>query len=101
MPGLQCLGNLRAAPSGRTRMKPFPAEPIARSRVLVVGDVMLDRYWFGEVDRISPEAPVPVVRVAGREDHLGAAANVARNVVALGGKARSEARRVGKEEGAT
>jgi D-glycero-beta-D-manno-heptose-7-phosphate kinase len=53
-------------------------------KVLVVGDVMLDRYWFGEVDRISPEAPVPVVRVGRREDRLGGAANVARNVRALG-----------------
>jgi rfaE bifunctional protein kinase chain/domain len=66
-------------------MKSFPAEAIAHSRVLVVGDVMLDRYWFGEVERISPEAPVPVVRVARREDRLGGAANVARNVAALGG----------------
>ncbi|MFC7517139.1 D-glycero-beta-D-manno-heptose-7-phosphate kinase [Herbaspirillum sp. GCM10030257] len=53
-------------------------------RVLVVGDVMLDRYWFGDVSRISPEAPVPVVRVERREDRLGGAANVARNAVALG-----------------
>ena len=68
-------------------MNVFPTEALARSRVLVVGDVMLDRYWFGEVDRISPEAPVPVVRVARREDRLGGAANVARNVVALGGQA--------------
>ncbi|WMD23531.1 D-glycero-beta-D-manno-heptose-7-phosphate kinase [Achromobacter seleniivolatilans] len=67
-------------------MKPFPSEAISRSRVLVVGDVMLDRYWFGEVERISPEAPVPVVRVARREDRLGGAANVARNVAALGGQ---------------
>ncbi len=66
-------------------MKSFPAEAISHSRVLVVGDVMLDRYWFGEVERISPEAPVPVVRVARREDRLGGAANVARNVAALGG----------------
>lgn len=66
-------------------MKQFPAESISHSRVLVVGDVMLDRYWFGEVERISPEAPVPVVRVARREDRLGGAANVARNVAALGG----------------
>ena len=65
----------------------FPARAVARSRVLVVGDVMLDRYWFGEVDRISPEAPVPVVHVARREDRLGGAANVARNVAALGGLA--------------
>jgi len=68
-------------------MNRFPIEAIARSRVLVVGDVMLDRYWFGEVERISPEAPVPVVRVARCEDRLGGAANVARNIVALGGQA--------------
>ncbi|HEY9269892.1 D-glycero-beta-D-manno-heptose-7-phosphate kinase [Achromobacter sp.] len=67
-------------------MNSFPAEAISHSRVLVVGDVMLDRYWFGEVERISPEAPVPVVRVARREDRLGGAANVARNVAALGGQ---------------
>lgn len=65
-------------------MSQFPVEAVARSRVLVVGDVMLDRYWFGEVERISPEAPVPVVHVARREDRLGGAANVARNVAALG-----------------
>jgi rfaE bifunctional protein kinase chain/domain len=53
-------------------------------RMLVAGDVMLDRYWFGEVNRISPEAPVPVVRVERREERLGGAANVARNAVALG-----------------
>ena len=54
------------------------------SRILVAGDVMLDRYWFGEVNRISPEAPVPVVRVEKREERLGGAANVARNAAALG-----------------
>ena len=53
-------------------------------RILVVGDVMLDRYWFGEVSRISPEAPVPIVRVEKREERLGGAANVARNAAALG-----------------
>ncbi len=68
-------------------MNLFPKEAIAHARVLVVGDVMLDRYWFGEVERISPEAPVPVVRVVKREDRLGGAANVARNIVALGAKA--------------
>ena len=52
--------------------------------MLVVGDVMLDRYWFGEVNRISPEAPVPIVRVDRREERLGGAANVARNAAALG-----------------
>lgn len=68
-------------------MSAFPKDTIAQARVLVVGDVMLDRYWFGEVERISPEAPVPVVRVVKREDRLGGAANVARNIVALGAKA--------------
>jgi len=52
--------------------------------MLVVGDVMLDRYWFGEVNRISPEAPVPIVRIDYREERLGGAANVARNSAALG-----------------
>jgi rfaE bifunctional protein kinase chain/domain len=52
--------------------------------VLVVGDAMLDQYWFGDVDRISPEAPVPVVRVQRREERLGGAANVARNIAAIG-----------------
>ena len=59
----------------------------SRVNVLVVGDAMLDRYWFGEVARISPEAPVPVVRVERSEERLGGAANVARNVQALGGQA--------------
>ncbi|MBC2768421.1 D-glycero-beta-D-manno-heptose-7-phosphate kinase [Pusillimonas minor] len=68
-------------------MTTFPAADVQRARVLVVGDIMLDRYWFGEVERISPEAPVPVVRVARREDRLGGAANVARNIVALGAQA--------------
>ena len=66
-------------------MKP-PAT--ANGRVLVVGDVMLDRYWFGEVSRISPEAPVPVVRVERTDDRPGGAANVARNCAALGAKTR-------------
>lgn len=57
---------------------------LAGSRVLVAGDVMLDRYWFGEVSRISPEAPVPVVRVTRMQERPGGAANVARNVAALG-----------------
>src|SRR5512143_2817122 len=56
----------------------------ARARVLVVGDVMLDRYWFGDVERISPEAPVPVVKVTRTEERPGGAANVARNAAALG-----------------
>jgi D-glycero-beta-D-manno-heptose-7-phosphate kinase len=57
------------------------------ARVLVVGDVMLDRYWFGNVERISPEAPVPIVHVQRTEERPGGAANVARNVAALGGQA--------------
>ena len=61
---------------------------IARSRMLVVGDVMLDRYWFGDVERISPEAPVPVVKIARAEERPGGAANVARNVAALGARAK-------------
>ena len=65
-------------------LPPFPALAAKQVRVLVVGDVMLDRYWFGEVERISPEAPVPVVHVGKREDRLGGAANVARNAAALG-----------------
>jgi len=54
-------------------------------RVLIVGDVMLDAYCFGETDRISPEAPVPIVHVSGERYVLGGAGNVARNVAALGG----------------
>ena len=57
---------------------------ISDRNMLVVGDVMLDRYWFGDVNRISPEAPVPVVRIQRREERLGGAANVARNAAALG-----------------
>lgn len=56
----------------------------ASTRLLVVGDVMLDRYWFGDVSRISPEAPVPVVKVERTEERPGGAANVARNAAALG-----------------
>jgi rfaE bifunctional protein kinase chain/domain len=62
-------------------------EQIAKARVLVVGDVMLDRYWYGAVDRISPEAPVPVVRVTREEERAGGPANVAYNVVSLGAHA--------------
>ncbi|NBP93062.1 MAG: D-glycero-beta-D-manno-heptose-7-phosphate kinase [Burkholderiaceae bacterium] len=58
----------------------------SKTRLLVVGDVMLDRYWFGDTGRISPEAPVPVVQVAKIDERLGGAANVARNASALGAK---------------
>lgn len=59
---------------------------VAGARALVVGDVMLDRYWFGDVERISPEAPVPVVRVSRTEERLGGAANVAWNMAAVGAR---------------
>ncbi|RTL15428.1 MAG: D-glycero-beta-D-manno-heptose-7-phosphate kinase [Burkholderiales bacterium] len=69
-------------------MNPIPSKAqLAARRVLVVGDVMLDRYWHGAVDRISPEAPVPVVRVEREELRLGGAANVALNVRTLGAQA--------------
>jgi rfaE bifunctional protein kinase chain/domain len=65
-------------------------EQLKQARVLVVGDAMLDRYWFGAVERISPEAPVPVVRVhpAKEQERLGGAANVAWNVKVLGAQPR-------------
>ncbi|MGL6176869.1 MAG: PfkB family carbohydrate kinase, partial [Vibrionaceae bacterium] len=56
--------------------------------VLIVGDVMLDRYWYGPTQRISPEAPVPVVKIDNTEERPGGAANVAMNIAGLGGKAR-------------
>jgi rfaE bifunctional protein kinase chain/domain len=68
-------------------MQVISKEKIATARVLVVGDVMLDRYWYGAVDRISPEAPVPVVRITREEERCGGAANVALNVVTLGAQA--------------
>ena len=55
-----------------------------KAKVLVVGDVMLDRYWFGDVTRISPEAPVPVLKVSRVDERPGGAANVARNIASLG-----------------
>ena len=62
-------------------------DQLAQARVLVVGDAMLDRYWFGAVERISPEAPVPIVRVSREEERMGGAANVALNVKTLGAQA--------------
>lgn len=76
------------------------AADLAAARVLVVGDVMLDRYWFGDVSRISPEAPVPVARIGRMEERAGGAANVARNIASLGGKA-SILSVVGDDEAAT
>ncbi|WP_269209333.1 D-glycero-beta-D-manno-heptose-7-phosphate kinase [Chromobacterium vaccinii] len=60
---------------------------LTKAKVLVVGDVMLDRYWFGDVSRISPEAPVPVAKIGRSEERAGGAANVARNIAGLGGNA--------------
>jgi D-glycero-beta-D-manno-heptose-7-phosphate kinase len=62
-------------------------ELLANAKVLIVGDAMLDRYWYGAVERISPEAPVPIVRVTREEERVGAAANVAYNAVCLGAQA--------------
>ena len=59
-------------------------EQLARVRVLCVGDVMLDRYIYGTVERISPEAPIPVLRIQRESDMLGGAGNVLRNLLALG-----------------
>jgi D-glycero-beta-D-manno-heptose-7-phosphate kinase len=62
-------------------------DTLSAVRVLIVGDVMLDEYWFGDVRRISPEAPVPIVHVTRSDERPGGAANVARNVVSLGAQA--------------
>ena len=56
----------------------------SKLKVVIIGDVMLDTYWWGQVDRISPEAPVPVVSLQRKEHRVGGAANVALNTVALG-----------------
>jgi rfaE bifunctional protein kinase chain/domain len=66
---------------------PLSKAQLAQAKVLVVGDVMLDRYWYGAVDRISPEAPVPVVRITREENRLGGCANVAFNAVSVGAQA--------------
>ena len=62
------------------------SQQLQQARVLVVGDVMLDRYWFSSVERISPEAPVPVALVQREQDRLGGAANVALNAATLGAR---------------
>ena len=72
-------------PTSARRFSDF-RDAVRRARVLDVGDAMLDRYWFGDVDRISPEAPVPVVKIARSEERPGGAANVARNAAALGAR---------------
>jgi len=69
-------------------MKPLEriVAQFSRTKVLVIGDVMLDRYIFGEATRLSPEAPVPIVKVSEEKEVLGGAANVAANIAALGGQ---------------
>lgn len=64
------------------------ANCFSQKKILVAGDAMLDRYWFGDANRISPEAPVPVVRITRQEERLGGAANVALNICALGARAK-------------
>lgn len=59
---------------------------LSQAKILVVGDVMLDRYWTGDSSRISPEAPVPVVKIGNLDDKVGGAANVARNIAHLDGQ---------------
>ncbi|WP_250526111.1 D-glycero-beta-D-manno-heptose-7-phosphate kinase [Caballeronia sp. GAWG2-1] len=81
------LSTVTASAADSADIPVVPRARISAARVLVVGDVMLDRYWFGDVNRISPEAPVPVVHVQRKEDRLGGAANVARNAAALGAQA--------------
>ena len=85
---MKAKGERREAkvPAQSARGSSFILHPssLARARVLVVGDAMLDRYWVGEVERISPEAPVPIVKIDHEEERAGGAANVARNAAALG-----------------
>src|SRR5690606_23468501 len=86
-------GNVRAAAIGTAMRRVAARASVSKrldfraARILVVGDAMLDRYWFGDVDRIAPQAPVPEVRLRHFEERLGGAANVARNVASLGGHA--------------
>ena len=77
--------------------KKFVAEDLSKCKILVVGDAMLDKYYFGEVTRISPEAPVPVNRVLEIQETLGGAANVAHNLSLLGCQT-SIAARIGEDD---
>ena len=82
-----CILTHMTIPLGRDRLQQL-LEAAGRTRVVAVGDAMLDEYLVGDVERISPEAPVPVVRVRERRYALGGAANVAQNVVATGAECR-------------
>ncbi|MBP3231855.1 MAG: D-glycero-beta-D-manno-heptose-7-phosphate kinase [Anaerovibrio sp.] len=68
----------------KDRLKKFVTSEMSKVHILVVGDVMLDKYYYGEVTRISPEAPVPITRVVNTKDTMGGAANVAHNLALLG-----------------
>ena len=68
----------------KERMKEFVAERTKKCRLLVIGDVMVDKYYYGKVSRFSSEAPVPVAQVVGQKTSLGGAANVAHNLALLG-----------------
>src|SRR6266516_2830546 len=59
-------------------------EKFSKLKILIIGDVMLDTYWWGKVERISPEAPVPVVTLHRKEQRIGGAGNVALNTTSLG-----------------
>lgn len=87
---------LKLTPKDRARLA-RSLERFTRIRLLVVGDLMLDRYVWGRVERISPEAPVPVVSIESESIHLGGAANVAHNIVSLGAMAEL-AGVIGKDE---
>ncbi|MCZ6466399.1 MAG: PfkB family carbohydrate kinase, partial [Alphaproteobacteria bacterium] len=76
-----------ASEAGRSALVPL-VEALSGARVLCLGDLMLDRFVHGEVDRISPEAPIPVLRVTGESAMLGGAGNMVRNLAALGGRVR-------------
>ena len=73
-------------PSCMTHYLTLPLPDYTLSQVVIAGDIMLDRYWYGTTSRISPESPVPIVHVDGSEDRAGGAGNVAMNVAALGGR---------------
>jgi len=102
MPGCPATRLLHCArmPDPNARFSTW-RDRVARTSILVAGDVMLDRYWFGDVDRISPEAPVPIVKIARTEERPGGAANVARNAAALGAHATLLSATGADEAGAT
>src|SRR5215469_16433752 len=69
------------------QLLPKTLPDFSQASVLVIGDVMLDRYWFGDTSRISPEAPVPIVKICNTDNRPGGAGNVALNIASLGGHA--------------